>query len=46
MRGWVPSSRGKIKASLGRFGPYVVQEEGKEKEYRSLKASDDVLTIT
>ncbi|NCS24961.1 MAG: type I DNA topoisomerase [Microcystis aeruginosa BS13-02] len=41
-----PLTGGKIKASLGRFGPYVVQEEGKEKEYRSLKASDDVLTIT
>jgi DNA topoisomerase-1 len=37
---------GKIKASLGRFGPYVVHEQGKEKEYRSLKAGDDVLTIT
>ena len=41
-----PLTGGKIKASLGRFGPYVVQEEGKEKEYRSLKAGDDVLTIT
>ncbi|NCR42267.1 MAG: type I DNA topoisomerase [Microcystis aeruginosa W13-11] len=41
-----PLTGGKIKASLGRFGPYIVQEEGKEKEYRSLKASDDVLTIT
>ncbi|ROI12831.1 type I DNA topoisomerase [Microcystis aeruginosa FACHB-524] len=41
-----PLTGGKIKASLGRFGPYLVQEEGKEKEYRSLKAGDDVLTIT
>ncbi|MDJ0562550.1 MAG: topoisomerase C-terminal repeat-containing protein, partial [Microcystis sp. M49629_WE12] len=41
-----PLTGGKIKASLGRFGPYVVQEEGKEKEYRSLKAGDDILTIT
>ncbi|BCU11548.1 type I DNA topoisomerase [Microcystis aeruginosa] len=41
-----PLTGGKIKASLGRFGPYVVQEQGKEKEYRSLKAGDDVLTIT
>ncbi|MFN9673623.1 MAG: type I DNA topoisomerase, partial [Microcystis sp.] len=41
-----PLTGGKIKASLGRFGPYIVQEEGKEKEYRSLKASDDVLNIT
>ncbi|GEA28247.1 DNA topoisomerase 1 [Microcystis aeruginosa NIES-4325] len=41
-----PLTGGKIKASLGRFGPYIVQEEGKEKEYRSLKAGDDVLNIT
>jgi DNA topoisomerase-1 len=41
-----PVTGGKIKASLGRFGPYVVHEQGKEKEYRSLKAGDDVLTIT
>jgi DNA topoisomerase-1 len=41
-----PLTGGKIKASLGRFGPYIVREEGKEKEYRSLKASDDILTIT
>jgi DNA topoisomerase-1 len=41
-----PVTEGKIKASLGRFGPYVVHEQGKEKEYRSLKAGDDVLTIT
>jgi DNA topoisomerase-1 len=41
-----PLTGGKIKASLGRFGPYIVQEQGKEKEYRSLKAGDDVLTIT
>jgi len=41
-----PLTGGKIKASLGRFGPYIVQEEGKEKEYRSLKAGDDILTIT
>jgi DNA topoisomerase-1 len=41
-----PVTGGKIKASLGRFGPYIVQEQGKEKEYRSLKAGDDILTIT
>ncbi|GCA85547.1 type I DNA topoisomerase [Microcystis aeruginosa] len=41
-----PLTGGKIKASLGRFGPYIVREEGKEKEYRSLKAGDDILTIT
>jgi DNA topoisomerase I len=41
-----PLTEGKVKASLGRFGPYVVHENGKEKEYRSLKAGDDVLTVT
>lgn len=46
-----PETGGKIKASLGRFGPYVVHEfkdeENKlKKDYRSLKAEDDVLTIT
>lgn len=42
-----PETGGKIQASLGRFGPYIVHDQGKEgKEYRSLKAGDDVLTIT
>jgi DNA topoisomerase I len=41
-----PETGAKIKTNLGRFGPYVVHENGKEKDYRSLKASDDVLTIT
>jgi DNA topoisomerase-1 len=37
---------GGIQAGLGRFGPYVVHDKGKgEKDYRSLKAEDDVLTI-
>ena len=37
---------GKIQAGLGRFGPYVVHDKGKgEKDYRSLKAEDDVLTV-
>ncbi|MEW5856256.1 MAG: type I DNA topoisomerase, partial [Cyanobacteriota bacterium] len=41
-----PETGGKVQAGLGRFGPYVVHDQGKEgKEYRSLKASDDVLTI-
>jgi DNA topoisomerase I len=32
---------------LGRFGPYVVHDQGKEgKDYRSLKKDDDVLTVT
>jgi DNA topoisomerase I len=38
---------GKIQAGLGRFGPYVVHDKGKgEKDYRSLKAEDDVLQIS
>lgn len=38
---------GKVQASLGRFGPYVVHDQGKEgKDYRSLKSTDDVLTIS
>lgn len=42
-----PATAAPIKASLGRFGPYVVHDQGKEgKDYRSLKASDDVLTVT
>ncbi|MBD2385773.1 type I DNA topoisomerase [Cylindrospermum sp. FACHB-282] len=42
-----PVTSGKIQASLGRFGPYVVHDQGKEgKDYRSLKAVDNVLTIS
>jgi DNA topoisomerase-1 len=42
-----PETGCKIQASLGRFGPYVVHDQGKDgKDYRSLKASDNVLTIT
>lgn len=42
-----PATGGKIQASLGRFGPYVVHDQGKEgKDYRSLKAGDNVLTIS
>ncbi|MEB3308352.1 MAG: topoisomerase C-terminal repeat-containing protein, partial [Cyanobacteriota bacterium] len=38
---------GKIEAGLGRFGPYVVHHKGKgEKDYRSLKAEDDVLSVS
>jgi DNA topoisomerase-1 len=37
---------GKVQAGLGRFGPYVVHDKGKgEKDYRSLKAEDDVLVV-
>ncbi|MBH8555568.1 type I DNA topoisomerase [Nostocaceae cyanobacterium CENA357] len=42
-----PVTGNKIQASLGRFGPYVVHDQGKEgKDYRSLKASDNVLTVS
>lgn len=41
-----PASGGRIQANLGRFGPYVVCDRGKDgKDYRSLKAGDDVTTI-
>ncbi|MEO1590382.1 MAG: type I DNA topoisomerase [Cyanobacteria bacterium J06632_22] len=42
-----PETGRNIKASLGRFGPYVVHDQGKDgKDYRSIKGDDDVLTIT
>lgn len=42
-----PETGAKVKASLGRFGPYVVHDQGKDgKDYRSIKEPDDVLTIT
>jgi DNA topoisomerase-1 len=47
-----PETGRRVQASLGRFGPYVVHDLGKDengkdqKDYRSLKAGDDVLTIT
>lgn len=42
-----PETGAKIQANLGRFGPYIVHDQGKEgKDYRSLKKEDDVLTIT
>jgi DNA topoisomerase-1 len=42
-----PETGKKVKASLGRFGPYVVHDQGKDgKDYRSIKGEDDVLTIT
>ena len=41
-----PDTGAKVKASLGRFGPYVVHDQGKDgKDYRSLKKEDDVLTV-
>lgn len=42
-----PESGGKVLAGLGRFGPYVVHDQGKDgKDYRSIKGDDHVLTIT
>ncbi len=47
-----PATEGKIKTAIGRFGPYVVHEfKGPEdkkiqRDYRSLKKEDNVLTIT
>ncbi|MBO1348810.1 MAG: type I DNA topoisomerase [Hormoscilla sp. GUM202] len=41
-----PETGAKVQAGLGRFGPYVVHDQGKEgKDYRSLKKDDNVLTI-
>lgn len=41
-----PETDCKVQAGLGRFGPYVVHDQGKNgKDYRSLKAEDDVLTV-
>lgn len=42
-----PDTGKPIKTSLGRFGAYVVHDQGTEgKDYRSLKKEDDVLTIS
>jgi DNA topoisomerase-1 len=42
-----PETGAAIKAGQGRFGPYIVHDQGKEgRDYRSLKAEDDVLTVT
>ncbi len=42
-----PATNGKIQAGLGKFGPFIVHNQSKdEKDYRSLKGSDDVFTIT
>ncbi len=49
--GMHPDTGRRIQANLGRFGPYIVHDLGKDetgkeqKDYRSLKAGDDVLTI-
>lgn len=42
-----PETGRPVKAGLGRFGPYIVHDQGKEgKDYRSIKGDDDVITIT
>ncbi len=42
-----PDTGASIKAGQGRFGPYIVHDQGKEgRDYRSLKGDDDVLTVT
>ncbi|MDX2099903.1 MAG: type I DNA topoisomerase [Leptolyngbyaceae cyanobacterium bins.59] len=43
-----PETGGRIQASQGQFGPYVVHHPGggEKPDYRSIKAGDDVLTIT
>ncbi len=44
--GYHPETEAKVQAGLGRFGPYIVHDQGKEgKDYRSLKKDDDVLTV-
>jgi DNA topoisomerase I len=46
MLGTHPETGATIQANLGRFGPYVVHNNKEAKDYRSLKASDNVLTVT
>ncbi len=42
-----PDTGCKIQAGQGPFGPYVVHDQGKEgKDYRSLKAGDDVFNVS
>ncbi|MGB3654724.1 MAG: type I DNA topoisomerase [Rivularia sp. (in: cyanobacteria)] len=41
-----PETGASIQTNLGRFGPYVVHNAKEGKDYRSLKAGDDVLSIT
>ncbi|MEM7727464.1 MAG: type I DNA topoisomerase [Cyanobacteria bacterium P01_A01_bin.45] len=41
-----PQTGASIQANLGRFGPYVVHNNKDGKDYRSLKADDNILTIT
>ncbi|MEM9137393.1 MAG: type I DNA topoisomerase, partial [Cyanobacteria bacterium P01_F01_bin.42] len=42
-----PDSGKPVKVGLGRFGPYIVHDQGKEgKDYRSLKKEDSLFDIT
>jgi len=42
-----PETGAKIMAGQGRFGPYIVHDQGKAgKDYRSIKGDDHVLTIS
>jgi DNA topoisomerase I len=44
-----PESKNAIRASLGRFGPFIVHVKGGDAgkdDFRSIPATDDVLTIT
>ncbi len=41
-----PESGRNIKVGLGRFGPYILHDQGKDgKDYRSLKKEDDLFTV-
>ncbi len=44
--GMHPDTGARVLAGQGRFGPYIVHDQGKVKDYRSLKGEDHVLTVT